>query len=192
MRYDGRVKYALLVLVSAGCTFSVKLEGSTDGAGVDDAHVGPTDGAPEPRDAVVPIDAAPDAMPMWVQVESLVIPCTGQTVTSTTSLASGVSYRLRASGTCIANTFNGSRADAEYAGFNIGTAESRPGNIDLGIAINDITVGASKMPAWGSYTNTHQYTALWIGLGAPIVVMFHDPDFTNNSGSLTLAIDVYQ
>jgi hypothetical protein len=190
LRYDGGVKSALVALVATGCTFSVRLDGTSDGAIADASQIDAMQSGP--ADAVLPIDAGPDAMPSWVQLESVVVPCTGSSVMSTTVLEVGVTYRLRASGTCISNSAFTSRADAEYAGYNIGIPDDKPGGTDLGIAINDTTVGASKMPDWGPYTSSHEYTGLWVGLGAPITLMFHDPDFSNNSGMLAVAIDVYQ
>lgn len=185
---------AFLVMLTSGCTFAVELGGASDGAMPDGARADARtiDSMTGPIDAVLPIDAGPDAMPMWVQLEVLVVPCSGMSVISNTALEIGVSYRLRASGNCIANVTFTSRADAEFTGYNLGIPDDDAGGVDMGIAINDTTPGASKLPDWGSYASSHEYTALWVGLGAPITAMFHDPDFSNNSGMLAVAIDAYR
>ncbi|MFN0251358.1 MAG: hypothetical protein ACKV2T_31070 [Kofleriaceae bacterium] len=184
---------ALLGLV-AGCTFSVKLDGTSDGpladARVDAIDAPSTDAALV--DAVLPVDAGPDAMPTWIEIEVVSVPCTGTEVASTMLLQPNTTYRLRASGQCISNTNGPSRADAEYAAWNYTFPVDSSSGVDLGLAVNDTTPGDTKLPDWGSYASSHEYTTMWVGLGAPITVMFHDPDFSNNAGTLSLAIDAFQ
>jgi hypothetical protein len=187
------VKSAALLGLVAGCTFSVKLDGASDGPAADarvDIDAPSIDAALV--DAVLPVDADPNPLPMWIQIETLSVPCTGTEVVSMTLLQPNTTYRLRASGQCIANTIGPSRADAEYAAWNYTIPSNSPSGVDLGLAVNDTTPGGTKLPDWGSYATSHEYTAMWMGLGAPITVMFHDPDFSNNSGMLSLAIDAFQ
>ena len=61
-------------------------------------------------------------------------------------------------------------------------------NIDAGLAIDDTTPGMTKLPAWGTYTTSHSYQVEWTGTGAAITAMFHEPNFSNNNGGLTLEI----
>jgi hypothetical protein len=189
--------FALFAFAASGCSFSLSFE--SDDSGLPALHDGAVDAPIDARidaaviDAAPPIDAGPDAMQTWVQIETITIPCNGTNVMSTNLLASGVTYRLRASGTCIANDNNNSGADAEYVGYNfLNGPFDTSSNVDCGIAVNDTTPGQDKLPDWGAYTSSHNYQTMWMGLGARITVMFHDPDFDNNEGSLTLAIDAFQ
>jgi hypothetical protein len=150
LRYSPRVKSAALLGLVAGCTFSVKLDGASEGPAADarvDIDAPSIDAALV--DAVLPVDANPP-MPTWVQIETLSVPCTGTEVVSTTLLQPNTTYRLRASGQCIANTTGPSRADAEYAAWNYTTPSNSPSGIDLGLAVNDTTPGGTKLPDWGS------------------------------------------
>ncbi len=165
----------------AGCGFTASKGSSGD----------KTDATP-PRDASVesplPIDAPPDAPPVWTVVNTLQVPCTNASVTSTFVLLAGVMYKLHASGECITNTANNAKGDAEYLGYNIGLTLDSVSNVDSGIAVNDPTPGPAKEPRWGSFTTTHEYEVMWMGSGATIVAKFHSADYSNNSGSLTLQI----
>jgi hypothetical protein len=130
---------------------------------------------------------------MWRNVESLVVPCSGETVISTTTLRSTTPYRLRATGRCVANTFNSSRADAEYAGWGlIGGPSDAVDGIDVGLAVDQIMPGPSKQPRWGAARSDHVYEVPWTGADRAITARFHDPNYTNNSGSLTLTILAYE
>ena len=183
----------VLVLVGCwGCSFHPNNVGSTDGApATSDAAPGTHD-AQHGAAADAAIDAPPDAPLTWVTVETLTIPCLAQGVPSTTVLASGVTYHLRASGECITATSSGSKSDAEYIGYNITSPVDVYSGVDYGIAINDLTEGLTKQPHWGDYTTTHTYEVSWVGAGATITAEYHDADNTNNSGSLTLEIVAYQ
>lgn len=177
---------AVVALLASGCTFSIPIENTSDAA-PDDAR---RDASTMDMDAILPIDAPPDAPPTWILLETIVVPCDGTEMTSTNPLAGNTIYRLRVSGSCPINTL-GLRGDADY-GFNVGMPFDEQQEVDIGLAINDTTVGGDKLPDWGSYTSSHDYTAMWTGLGAPIVAKFHDPNYENNSGSLMLYIDSFQ
>lgn len=182
---------AVLVLVLfGGCGFHTNA--SVDALPTDDAHL--TDGPREDGLAVdaSAIDAPPDAPPTLTLVETLTISCRGASVTSVTNLQAGEVYRLRTSGECIANTANGSKADAEYLGYNVGTTYDSFGGVDAGIAVDDNTSGATKQPRWGAFTNMHVYEVPWTGAGATIAVNYHGDNLTNNSGSLTFQIFAFQ
>lgn len=202
MRYDAGVNLLALVgfvaLAASGCSFSLSFDPREDAQlpairdGQSDAPVDARVDAPV-IDAAPPIDAAPDAMPTWVQLETLTIPCDGSEVMSMNMLANSTTYRLRASGTCTVNDNNNSRGDAEYVGYNVGGGPfDAASNVDCGMAVNDTTPGPTKLPRWGNYTSSHNYETMWMGLGARITVKFHDAEYDNNEGSLTLAIDAFQ
>jgi hypothetical protein len=197
LRYDARVKFALLALAASGCSFSVTFDHRDDAAPISDAGSDAMTGVDASTiDASPPIDAVPDGMPMWVQVEMINVPCSGTEVQPTTVLANNTTYRLRVTGDCIANNDPQSgggdvHGDAEYI-WNQFSVNDSSANVDMGVAINDTTPGVTKLPNWGTYTTTHSYTAMWIGVGARIVAKFHDPNYANNSGQLVLYIDSFQ
>lgn len=183
---------ALFTLLASGCTFSIQLDG-TDAAPAD-ARIGAGDARPidgGPVDAAPPIDAGPDAMPVWTMIETIAVPCSGMEVLSTTVLTASETYRLRAAGECVTNDSNDSHGDAEYA-YNNFTNVSVSGGVDVGLAVNDTVVDGTKTPAWGAYQSSHNYSVMFLGLGARIVAKFHDPNYDNNSGQLTLYIDRFQ
>ena len=62
------------------------------------------------------------------------------------------------------------------------------GGVDIGLAINDTTIDNNRSPDWGSYTDSHVYETTMAGTGATLTAQFHDPEYSNNSGSLTLEI----
>ena len=139
--------------------------------------------------------ATPDSkLPGLTLLESLVVPVTlGSSVTSTTTLAQDVTYRLRASGTFFIG--GPGFADAEYA-FNTSFSQvldhcfNSPDATDLGIAVNDPlqTRLVRKQPVWGSFQQSHVYTTDFVGLGAPIMLNYHDCGHADNSGSLKVEI----
>jgi hypothetical protein len=130
--------------------------------------------------------APPDGGGEWTVVEALVVSVRGETVTSTFVLQQGVRYRLRASGMAYValQTFG----DAEYYNFNNGPPIDGAVGIDVGLAVNDSTIDATRTPRWGAYSDTHVYEVEWTGDGASIVAQFHDGNTANNSGTLTLEI----
>lgn len=187
------MKAALIALFATGCTFSVNLDMGNSGGPIDARDGEPVaDGPRVDATPTLPIDAPPDGPLAWTEIESFAVPCTGATITSTSTLAVNTTYRLRASGSCVTNTFTTSRADAEFVGYNITTPLDSVGGNDIGLAINDTTLGMTKAPDWGAYQSSHDYTATWMGLGARITAMFQEPDYLDNAGQLTLAIDAFQ
>ena len=200
-RYDGRVpRWLFVVVLASACGFELRARdlptgidaSADDAAQLDDGHPDTTsDVTPDAMPDASP-DAPPDAPPMWTDVETRTIPCSGASVTSTTVLIAGVTYRLRASGTCIVNDVNNSQADPDWHYFNLGTPRDTEAGVDNGIAIDDATPGASKLPSWGAYSSAHTYTVDWVGGGAVITARYHDSNYSNNSGSLTLTIQALQ
>jgi hypothetical protein len=179
-----------LALVLGACGFDIPAPGSPASDAAGDAAQ-PGDGAPGDA-ADAPRDAPHDTPPAWTDVETRAIPCSGADVTSTTVLSAGVTYRLRGSGTCTVNNSNNSQGDPEWHYFNLGTPRDTEAGVDNGIAIDDATPGARKLPAWGAYSPSHSYTVDWLGTGTPITARYHDSNYSNNGGSLTLTIQAFQ
>jgi len=180
------------VAACCGCSFS---PGKFGGGGSSDVIDAPLDDSS--ADARL-TDASPDGAPigsdaMWVDIETMQVPCLSATVTSTHVLAAGVTYRLRTSGTCVIGS-NGLLGDAEYWNFNNGTPTdiAANGTIDIGIAINDPTMDLPKQPHWGNYTSGHVYQIDWIGAGSTIDALYHEQGPSNNSGNITLVIQSLQ
>lgn len=190
---------ATFALVTSGCSFSLRLDGTSDAAAGSDARADAEVDAPgidaPVIDAAPPIDAGPDAMPSWVQIDQITVPCSGLEVLSSVTLTASTTYRLRATGTCIANNSPIAgpdvQGDAEYIWNNVST-EDESGGVDMGIGINDTTVDMTRTPNWGAFTNTHAYSVMFLGLGAKIIAKYHDPNYGNNSGSLTVFVDSFQ
>ncbi len=189
-----RMRPVLAVLVLGACGFEIAQSGpgGANDARVDASIDGRVDAASDARPDARP-DAPPDAPPAWVALESLMVPCSGTPVTSTTVLQTTGTYRLRATGTCVANSANGSQADAEYLGWNVGPTYDSYNSVDNGLAVNDLDAqAAAKNPRWGGYTNTHEYVQPWTGTGAVIMVSFHETNLGNNTGSLSVTIEALQ
>jgi hypothetical protein len=152
----------------------------------------PPDASPpdaSPPDASPPDAALPDAGP--VLLETLTIPCDGTTVVSSTVLTNGVTFTLRASGTCtVANNVPGPDVlgDAEFFDTDFSNPQDSFAGTDLGIAIDDDVLDDPKSPKWGSFDISHIYSIDFIGSGSTISLNFHDPNFSNNSGDLTVEI----
>jgi hypothetical protein len=130
-------------------------------------------------------------IPGYTLVETIIVPSDCVTsVVSVTTLADGVTYKLKASGTVVIGGPSPETADAEYLTFGpsdfciFGGAEA----CDYGIAINDSVVGGEKFPFWGIFNPDHEYTIDFVGLDAPISLNFHDDFCSDNSGSLTVEI----
>lgn len=185
----GRLPLAGLLL--AGCAFdpggSSASDPSSDAApGAADARPR-TDAGPDPFDGAPP---SPDAAPIEpVLLDTLTIPATGEIVTSTAVLETSASYRLVAQG--VVDVRDGDYSgDADYWWSNdlgfIGGDSS--GGVDLGLAIDDTTIDGNRSPDWGDYTDSHIYQASMTGTGSTLTAQFHDPNYGNNGGSLTLEI----
>jgi len=135
--------------------------------------------------------------PSYILQETISVPVDGSSVTSSTLLDKGITYRIRASGTFRAGGpapgFDG-LADAEYANFisppsslqnNCGGS---PSDVDLGIGINDTVDDNNKFPSWGAYDPSHVYTIDFVGQGMSISLKYHDCNYWDNVGSLVVEI----
>jgi hypothetical protein len=121
-------------------------------------------------------------------VDHITVPSSGASVSSHISLATGVTYQVRASGTII---FVGSNpGDAEYGVVNGTTYDFQISGtpVDYGIAINQPTPAALKNTRWGSYNPAHIYQTTFVGTGQPISLNYWDNYYPDNSGSLNVAI----
>ena len=116
-------------------------------------------------------------------------------VASNTTLTTGTSYELRASGTIVLSDTQNLSADAEYwwadatPGTTMDTAALGDDDIDVGLAINDTVVDDNANPAWGPFAASHTYSFIYVGEGTTITAQFHDLNAANNSG--TLSLDIY-
>ena len=129
----------------------------------------------------------------YVLQETISVPVDGSSVRST-PLAAGANYKIRASGTFTVGGNGDGRGDAEYANFI-----DPPGSLqdvcglgsfgeDLGLGIDDAVNDSRKSPYWGSYSPTHEYTTGVGGTGASISLNYHDCNYADNRGSLTVEI----
>jgi hypothetical protein len=177
-------------LLLAGCSFEPGGNSSSN-PGSDAAGGGnPADARPVPDGAPAAFDAAPpaDAPPPPELLETLTVQATGEVETSNTLLELGASYILIAAGT-VAVRDDGYSGDADYWWSDeFGFGGDTTGEVDLGLAINDIVVDSSRSPDWGDYSSGHSYQVTMEGTGAVLTAQYHDPNFENNSGSLTLEI----
>lgn len=140
------------------------------------------------------------SIPGYTLQEIILVPVNGASVASQTPLTQGVAYKLRAMGSFDVNVPaipQGMylKADAEYAfDFNLPFLFGPPvsncpfGHVDIGLAVNNATVGASKSPSWGPFNPAHTYTADFIGTGAPISINYHNCNPSGNQGLLTVEI----
>ncbi|MFT3695842.1 MAG: hypothetical protein QM831_22085 [Kofleriaceae bacterium] len=147
-------------------------------------------------DAAGPVDTQTDGEPLpdaAVLLETITVPTTGATVTSSTNLEPGSHYALVASGTFTAvPPAVDPLADAEYYDLDDpvdGPIDIDASNmIDFGLAINETTVSALKSVRWGAYRADHVYTTDFVGAGAPITAKVFDCCYSDNTGTLTLQI----
>jgi hypothetical protein len=174
---------ALVCLPLAGCTQLFGLD--------DPARMGPRDAAPSLDDAhdaaIAPIDAMVDVPGDAGPLATLTIPTTGAAVVSPFPLTAAVNYRIRAFGTFVINPAMGWDCDAEFYGFPSNTMDVA-GSVDVGIAIDDVDVDSTRTPRWGTYAASHVYEVTIEGKGSTISINFHDLDYSNNSGTLTVEI----
>lgn len=180
----------LALVTCAGCSFSIPGGTSGDAPTPSDAAIDGPRGDAAIADAA--IDAPPDAAPMWIDIETLQVPCANQPVSSTSVLTAGVTYRLRVSTTCTLNVANGSLGDAEYYQWNIAPVADTSMGIDVGLAIDDTVVDGNRQPRWGAFTMSHAYQVDWVAAGGPLTAHFHDSNYSNNAGTLTLTIVALQ
>src|SRR5262245_40837208 len=129
----------------------------------------------------------------YVLLETITVPFDGGSVTSTTSLQTGVTYKIRALGLFSIGGAGYGFGDAEYAfdtlngGGNVSDTNIPP-EVDLGIGINDTINDIPKFPSWGSFNPSHVYTVDFVGLGAPISLNYHDSLYPDNAFSANVEI----
>ena len=188
----------LLALFVAACGFDpaggrARGGGDGDGQGDVDGSPGTFDGAPGGADGAP--SGTPDADPdVEVLVDTLTIEAAGEEVESEVTLLAGTTYRLVVSGiVTVSTTAGGYSADAEYF-----WRDSEPNSVfdgqggeqpvDIGVSIDDPEVDGNKSPDWGAPTANHTYQELVVGDNETITARFHDGNYDNNSGELTLQI----
>jgi hypothetical protein len=136
-------------------------------------------------DATADTEPAPD--PTWTVIETMMVDSADPEPTySTTVLAAGVVYRLRASGT-VTNVIGTSEGDADWWDF----ADPKDNGCceDIGLGIDDFVVDdLDTQPDWGPYDPSHIYEVEWIGDGSTIAALYQDTYYGNNIGVLTLEI----
>ena len=177
------VRFIIVTVCVAACSFAPSV--ATGPSDVHDAR------AADAHHVDAAIDAPPDAPPAWHVLEMLTVPCAAQTVTSQTVLATTGMYRLEASGQCVTDTGDGEASDAEYFAYNLGATTDALAGVDYGISINGPTPGPTKSPHWGAYASSHIYDVSWTGTGATITATYWDADYSDDSGSLMVAIEIY-
>jgi hypothetical protein len=130
----------------------------------------------------------------FAPVETLVVPTNGSSATSVMTLESGALYKIRASGTFHIGGGGDSTGDAEYADFGeiptsvIDNCGDSTSGVDLGLGINDAVNDSLKSPKWGPFSADHVYTVDFVGLGAPVTLNYHDCNYEDNVGFLTVEI----
>ena len=141
-------------------------------------------------------------LPGYNLEEILLVPVTGRSVSSQTTLLQGTRYKLRARGaaTVRAPGIFGSiypLGDAEYAfgytGFpffftSIDHCFQPFTGPAIGLAINQPQPGTQKNPNWGGYNSAHVYTIDFVGLGAAINLNYHDCTYAGSRGVITVEI----
>jgi len=132
-------------------------------------------------------------VPGFTLRERIIVPLNGSTVASTSALALGVTYKLKASGTFHLGGPGDGLGDAEYGDFSNPPTSLIDGcmdgtGIDLAIGINDGTIDSETLPDWGPYDPSHVYIVSFVGTGFPISVNYHDCFYADNSGSLTVEV----
>lgn len=146
----------------------------------------------------------PHAKLKLLTLEDRVVPATGfrlveSVVIDSTSLTGGAftlentanytTYKVVVSGDVLVDT-KGTRADAEFASFSSATTTFSGENI--GIRFEDATIstinGAGDI--WGPYSPSHVYSRSMTTIGTHPTIIFHDPVYTDNTGSFT--VDVYE
>lgn len=133
--------------------------------------------------------------------EIVLVPVTGTTVSTQSTLTKDVHYKIRAIGTAtvaVPGIFGHlyRKADAEYAyghfGFPFGNASESNcfggTHVDVGLAINNTYNTDQKNPYWGTYNAQHVYTLDFKGLGAPIGLNYHNCNYAGSHGLLTVEI----
>lgn len=136
-------------------------------------------------------DAQPDSITLQRR-ETISVPVDGHSVTSEMTLQSGRLYLLRAAGTFYIGAYP-SVGDAEYAydpasGHIQLHCANDPSQTELGIGVNDSVPDSNKFPHWGPFNQSHVYVIGFVGKGAPITLNYHDCNYADNTGALSVAI----
>ena len=103
-------------------------------------------------------------------------------------------YKIKASGTFFVGGPGDGLGDAEYAQLEDPPSSLQdncgwdPNDIDLGIGINDSINDNEKLPSWGNFEPNHVYAIDFAGQASPIGLNYHDCDYGDNSGSLTVEV----
>ncbi|MGE0548718.1 MAG: hypothetical protein AB7O24_13575 [Kofleriaceae bacterium] len=166
---------------AVGCGFQpVSTQTAHDDAATDAANDSPMTKSDADIDA--PLE------PEWTAIETLIVAADGTEVKSVTVLATGVEYRLRATGTWVIQNNVNPKTEADAEWWDFANPVTNAGGVDVGLAINDADVDGSRQPDWGAYNASHEYEVTWMGAGEQIVANIHDGNFSNDEGSLSLTI----
>ncbi|HEV7297717.1 MAG TPA: fibronectin type III domain-containing protein [Tepidisphaeraceae bacterium] len=136
----------------------------------------------------------------YALIETILVPVDGSAVQSSSVLADGVPYQLRASGDFYLGAANAGsayvkRADAEHGRYNPMPTDVNP-NVDYGIGVNDANRGLVKFPHWGPPAGgeAREYAISFTGAGQPITLDYHDDYYADNVVDVPgrpLRVDVY-
>jgi hypothetical protein len=142
--------------------------------------------APAGSDGAVGMPDAPAGM-VWTVIETIMVDSANPNAeVSTSVLANGVTYKLRASGV-LSNVIDPFPGDAEY--FDFDNPKDNGCCEDIGLGIDDVVVNdLDTKPDWGPYRVDHVYEAMWVGKGTTITALYQDTLYSNNVGTLTLEI----
>jgi hypothetical protein len=127
-------------------------------------------------------------------METIQVRVDGTDATTKTVLKRGVEYRIEVSGTALVGGPAGGVGDAEYFGFSgargplNSCALSPKESLDVGLAFDYGGSAVTKSPNWGGYNPEHLYKTFVVGVGEPLKLKYHDCDYRDNSGLLTVNI----
>ena len=125
--------------------------------------------------------------------ETVTVPINGSTVTSSTTLLSGQTYLLVASGALDIETGYAADAAYWYSTDNSKIFGSEITGVQYGIGINDASMspGANIVPVWGSFDpSEHIYTYAIVGQGVPLTFQFHDADDESDTSESDSPLEV--
>ncbi len=127
------------------------------------------------------------AAPTYVLVDTLTVPGTGGSVTSSVTLGAGKDYMFEALGTFSAGA--SITADAEYSSGPTSYVwqDLVEGYASYGEGLLELRVNGSSVE-WGPYNVSHTYTLAQTGAGSTVSFDIYDIYYPNNSGSLTVNI----
>jgi hypothetical protein len=124
------------------------------------------------------------------QIAQLAVPYSG-VVIQTPVLAQGQRYTVTVSGAAATNGVHS--VDAEYDFITATPADVTKTTdvavgVDVGLAIDDATIDATKTPKWGPYNPAHIYSQQITGQGRAASLQMQDSIYTDNSGAVTVTI----